>query len=646
MIGNLFPLKTILDLFPFPAWHADTDLRRDYFNKVWLELTGRSLNQEVGQGWVQDIYDEDVRRYLETYENSVKNRLPYKIEFRLKQVGGGYRWFTETGTPLLIDSNFNGYLGILHDITGLKRLSNQIDSIFSRSRIMGDHLPLPLIAIDREARIMSWNSAAQNRLGYGLFEVIGRSVRMLAPDSEQTVILGRLAELFDTLLQEGVSTGKFRSKFLTRDGSEIEVLVHFNGIRTEDGPTVFMILTDLVTEDQEHSRVISENRILKSMFEASPLPLIELSSSGEILMLSSSAASFFGEDREKLQGAKFEDLFASEQRSYVNEDIRSVLERGSPLTVERKVVGPNHNPKNVRFSFVPIIGEGMVRDRVLLCIDDVSGREREDQLRAEVSRLQSELETKRKELEDLRASIAEAERLMTAGMAVAQAAHDVRNPLTAIDLGLYALENISPEKEKDEYEKIISTMRSAIKQANEVISDLSQYVKPRPSRRSPIKVRDLIKDSLKTLTIPENIRVDEEMIEPSLVVYGDRAELTRVFQNLAKNAVEAMKEGGGTLKFWSEQREGYTCICITDTGKGMDADTLKRLFTPFFTTKEHGFGLGLTVVKRFVEDHGGKVEAESVPGKGTTFKVLLPVQVQQAKPERVQRHSSEQAQSS
>jgi signal transduction histidine kinase len=74
----------------------------------------------------------------------------------------------------------------------------------------------------------------------------------------------------------------------------------------------------------------------------------------------------------------------------------------------------------------------------------------------------------------------------------------------------------------------------------------------------------------------------------------------------------------------------------------MDPDTLKKLFSPFFTTKEHGLGLGLTVVKRFVEDHGGKVEAESVPGKGTTFKVLLPTQVQ-TQPQQQTQQTSQRA---
>ena len=106
----------------------------------------------------------------------------------------------------------------------------------------------------------------------------------------------------------------------------------------------------------------------------------------------------------------------------------------------------------------------------------------------------------------------------------------------------------------------------------------------------------------------------------------DQEQIHRVILNIAINAVEAMSEGG-TLTVRTTRIEGATGdavgITIRDTGKGMRRDTLKQIFTPFFTTKERGVGLGLAVCERIIRSHGGRIRVKSIPGKGTIFHIRL-----------------------
>ncbi|GEM_PF-1302750 len=637
--------KLLLSHTPFPAWHADSDAFRDFFNPAWTKFTGRRAEQDSGDGWLEDIYQEDRENHVNIYREAVRAGKGYRVESRIRHADGGYRVIAEIGIPLSIDSEVQGYIGFLEDLTEVKRLRAQLDSAYSRTRIMGDHIPLPSISLDSEGRILSWNLAAEAATGYSLFEVLGKNVRMLIPERHAQKVLAKIAEIFDQAILGENGKGAARVKVLTRGGTEVLMEAHYAAARTEDGPTLFAILIEARADNTGSVKMVEDADLLKLAFQKMPTPIAIVTQDGKIQHISDSAAAILGYDSTTLLGKDITELAEPDGAPDVAEDVKSVLHNDIQSLVDRRFKTKAGEIRTLRVAYAPVRDPNGRIPYIFVQFADISqAKNLEEDLRAEITRLQSELEARMRELDELHSSLPEAERLMSAGMAVAQAAHDVRNPLTAIDLGLYALENMSPDKDKEEISKIISTMRTAVKQANDVISDLSQYVRPKPARKVAIKVRDLIKESLKMLTIPENIRVEDDMVEPSLVVHGDRAELTRVFQNLAKNAIEAMKDGGtgGVLKFWTEQREGYTCICVTDTGKGMDPDTLKKLFSPFFTTKEHGLGLGLTVVKRFVEDHGGKVEAESVPGKGTTFKVLLPTQVQ-TQPQQQTQQTSQRA---
>jgi signal transduction histidine kinase len=128
---------------------------------------------------------------------------------------------------------------------------------------------------------------------------------------------------------------------------------------------------------------------------------------------------------------------------------------------------------------------------------------------------------------------------------------------------------------------------------------------------------------MSSVLIPKNVNVHVEL-EDNIEVNGDSSRLTRVFQNLISNAVDAMADGG-SLTVSSAVGSQEVIVSISDTGAGIREENLALLFTPFFTTKSKGLGLGLAICKRLVEAHGGRIEVKSKAGEGTTMSVALPL---------------------
>jgi len=172
--------------------------------------------------------------------------------------------------------------------------------------------------------------------------------------------------------------------------------------------------------------------------------------------------------------------------------------------------------------------------------------------------------------------------------------------------------------------EMLGLIEENIEYSNNVIKDLLEYskeIKLEPKETTP---KSITKEAITLVEVLSNIQVlDTTQDEPKIKV--DVEKMKRVFVNIIKNAIDAMPEGG-TLKITSRRKDGKLEISFVDTGIGMSKDVLEKIWTPFFTTKARGIGLGLSICKRIMEAHGGNISVESASEKGTTFTVTLPVE--------------------
>jgi len=232
------------------------------------------------------------------------------------------------------------------------------------------------------------------------------------------------------------------------------------------------------------------------------------------------------------------------------------------------------------------------------------------------------------ERDRLQARLTEAERLAAAGELAAGVAHEIRNPLAAI-VNATTLLGSEESLTREERASTLSAVKKEARRLNRILSDFLVFARPRAPKRLPAGIREVV-DHVSAL-IREDPgrarRVDVEVhVDPDVPSFAfDADQMSQVVWNIALNGVEAM-DGRGRLSITVGLRAATVAIVIRDTGRGISTDEGRHVFEPFYSRKQGGTGLGLTIARRIVAAHGGRIEVESAPGQGTEFTILLPLQ--------------------
>jgi signal transduction histidine kinase len=226
----------------------------------------------------------------------------------------------------------------------------------------------------------------------------------------------------------------------------------------------------------------------------------------------------------------------------------------------------------------------------------------------------------------LEEELANSQRLATIGETAAMVGHDLRNPLQGI-AGIVYLAKRDLESRKAADRKaaaaLLDTIQEQIAYMDKIVSDLQDYSQPLAAKLTETNLPNLIRQTLSTINIPEAVKVTVGIEKPAENAMIDPTLMRRTLTNLTINAIQAMpKRGKLTIRVRSKRDS--TVMTVEDTGAGIPRKNLAKLFSPFFTTKAKGQGLGLAVCKRLVEAQGGTITVKSKPRKGTTFTIKLP----------------------
>jgi len=236
------------------------------------------------------------------------------------------------------------------------------------------------------------------------------------------------------------------------------------------------------------------------------------------------------------------------------------------------------------------------------------------------------LRESRDEIEHLhRTQMSRAEHLATLGELATGLAHEIRNPLAGIagviEIVSRDLPASSPAK------SVVKDVRQEIAQINRILTDLLETARPRAPEIRSSDLNTTIEHAVmlaRQQVISKPIRIDFLPASDLPEVEHDSDQIHQVLLNLLLNSVQAI-EGSGLVKVEISEVDEMACVTVSDTGRGIPFEHLPNIFRPFFTTKGNGTGLGLSLARRIVEEHHGKIEVTSSSGKGTTFTVTLPV---------------------
>jgi signal transduction histidine kinase len=214
--------------------------------------------------------------------------------------------------------------------------------------------------------------------------------------------------------------------------------------------------------------------------------------------------------------------------------------------------------------------------------------------------------------------------LAAIGQVAAMVGHDLRNPLTGISGAAYYLKMKLGANAEKKMKEMLEIIEKDIQYSNKIITDLMDYSREIRLKLTETTPKSIITESISLVQIPEKVQLtNSTQNEPRIKIDVDR--MKRVFANLIKNAVEAMPQGG-ELAISSRVSGNDVEFTFIDTGVGIANEVLEKIWTPFFTTKAKGMGLGLPICKRMVEAHQGKISVESIVGEGTTFTITIPIE--------------------
>jgi signal transduction histidine kinase len=224
------------------------------------------------------------------------------------------------------------------------------------------------------------------------------------------------------------------------------------------------------------------------------------------------------------------------------------------------------------------------------------------------------------------------ERLAAIGETAAMVGHDLRNPLQAIRFAIDLQKKKSALKSTpklrladwDSIDRLCELIDEQVRYMDKIVADLQSFAQPLTPELTTVRAADLVTLTLSSMRVPEKVHVVTD-VPDDLWLCLDPQLMQRVFTNLILNAIQAMSKGG-TLSINAAASDGAVLITVEDTGVGIRDDIKDKLFSPLFTDKAKGTGLGLAVCKRIVELHAGTITVESGEGHGARFIVTLPTE--------------------
>ena len=340
-----------------------------------------------------------------------------------------------------------------------------------------------------------------------------------------------------------------------------------------------------------------------------PTGIVTINGSGVITAVNPKAESILGRSAAVLLGNSYDEVFPE------GDTIRNLLAEALKENRHTHEKDFLHHEKatgeagTIRVSTVELRGEEAELDGVILQVQDVS------------------------ELLVLERRLRNAEKLAALHTLSAGVAHEIRNPLSALDLNVHLLEEeLSEQKAKSpKASQYLDVVNVEIRRLNGILDSFLKFARPAAVEMREIRMEDVVSHIVQLLhyeTAERQIRLETAVGLQLPRVLGDETQLSQVLLNLVVNSVQSMPAGGVCRIAVNRRRfEGrdWVELVVQDTGTGIKRQDLPRLFEPFFTTKPNGSGLGLAIAYRIVEDHGGLIQVSSEEGQGTTVTVRLPV---------------------
>jgi PAS domain S-box-containing protein len=483
-----------------------------------------------------------------------------------------------------------------------------------------------VLALDKQFKIAFLNKKGYEILGYDEGDLKGKNWEGLLPPEERNEI----RKLFDDWAQEkSIMPVHNENDVVTKSGEKRRISWHNVELKDEKGQLIGILSSgEDVTERKKAEKELEESKErLEVAQRIAHVGSWEYFVKNDQAVWSKELFHIFGlEPKPKAPNiAEYGKLIHSDDLEKVVATMDNLLAKGKlgeTISFDYRITEPDGAIRYLHTErMVKEVNEEGKASRIVGIDQDITERKK---VEIELELYQKHLERLVEEKTD---QLKKAERLAAIGETAGMVGHDIRNPLQAIISDVYLLKeaivSMSEGKSKQDAIESLDSIENNIDYINKIVADLQDYYKLLKPEHVDINLYELSINVLKPMNIPDNIdRIFE--IDQSIRLKSDPTLITRILSNLITNAVQAMPSGGKL--FIKAYRIGdKAAIEITDTGVGIPEQIKNRLFTPMFTTKAKGQGLGLAVVKRLVDALNGTISFESQEGKGAKFIIQLPL---------------------
>lgn len=625
-------LPMLIDLISDPVVVVDNTGTIVAANRTSEEFSGYLKDQLIGKTFAKLSFVG--KEYKSLLTENVKNRLNGSAvaayEIRITAKNGEVRSLEIKGNRIKNQGQLLD-LVIFRDVTerSMHQKKIQQDLVESEEKFHGiiNSVKDAIILVGEGAKVTYWNPAASKTFGYFGSDAIGKCVHdLVVPKSickEAKERIDSSVKSFDETGTGYFAVGNVELVGRRKDGSQFPVELSLSPLKLGGKWSAVGQVKDITQRKKTEQKLKEAEQRFHALFNQAPLGVLVIDpNTTQILEFNDQAHLQLAYSREEFGELTLQNIEVKESMEEIKRHMAEIVKKGNS---EFETL---HRTKNGETRIVLVTARTIeLADKTVLnCIfHDITEIRR---VQGELSKYSQKLEdVVRQRTEQLKATqekLVKAERLAAIGELAGMIGHDLRNPLTGIKNAAYFLRKKGNAISESQAKEMLETIDTCVNYSNKIVTDLLDYSREINLEISECSLKNLIIDSIALVNVPEKVEIVNH-VKDETIVKVDQDKIKRVFINLIKNGIEAMPNVG-KLTIDSKEANGNLEISFVDTGVGIPDETLRKLFTPLFTTKAQGMGFGLAICKRLIEAHGGAIMVKTSNGVGTTFIVALPIE--------------------
>ena len=602
--------RIVADAAPVLIWMSGVDKLCTFFNKSWLEFTGRSVEQELGNGWAEGVHPDDLQRCLKTYTEAFDARKPFVMQYRLRRYDGEYRWTSDNGVPRYDTlGEFAGYIGSCVDVTELLSKEQALRQFEERVVLAAEATHHGVWELDTTTNELWMSDKARSLFQFDPHARLDETMhqRRVHPDDRG---------LRESAVKHAIETqGDYAIEYrvLLPDGTLRWISGRGRCVAGKDGKGKRLIGVSVdITPHKEAQDVF------RLAAEASHLGVWHWNEVTNTVTWDAAARDMFGVSADaNITIDTFYRALHPDDAERVKHTWRRALELRLPYQIEFRTQRPDGT---IRWAdargrgYYDESGKPLSMAGVVFDITD---------------RKEAELAAQRN-----REDLSHLTRVAAVGELAASIAHEVNQPLSGIISNAGAGRRLLDrgDVELRELQDLLDDIVADGRRAGDVIRGVQTMVKKGAPVRQQVNLNDLVINVARMVNPAAMLQscAVETLLEANLPpVEADPIQLQQVLLNLVINSFDAMRDTPLSSRkvVIVTERNALDAIraSVRDYGVGISEEARDRIFDHFFTTKAQGLGMGLAIVRSIVESHGGTIGGENVKGGGAQFQFVLPV---------------------